>query len=209
MPLYKSIKPNSHTEVKVWKITESFDTLRKPITLMPERQKRVDGMKSEIHRRGFLSIRHLLAEFGYQDNDLYYDAYGKPHLKDGKHISITHSFEFSAVVVSDEIVGIDIEMQRPKIVKIGSKFCDFQKYHNCSSEEELVRKLTVIWCVKESLYKSYATPGLSFREHCLVIPFMLEDAETLSWILYEGKACRFSSHFFEFEGYTCAYILPN
>ncbi|WP_228853647.1 4'-phosphopantetheinyl transferase family protein [Aegicerativicinus sediminis] len=209
MPLYKSIKPNPHTEVKVWKITESFEDLLKPITLLPDRMKRVDGMKSEIHRRGFLSVRHLLAEFGYEDKDLYYDQYGKPHLTDGKHISITHSFEFSAVVVSDEVVGIDIEMQRSKIIKIGSKFCDFDNYHICKSETEMVRKLTVIWCIKESLYKSYATPGLSFKEHCQVIPFMLDDGQTLSWILYEDKACRYTSHYFEFEGYTCAYIMPS
>ena len=64
------------------------------LTLKPESLERVLGMKSELHQRGFLSVRHLLAEFGYKDVDLFYDENGKPHLKDGKHISITHSFTF-------------------------------------------------------------------------------------------------------------------
>ena len=104
MPLYKTISPNSQTIVKVWKILESYNDLLKPLTLKPESLKRVLGMKSELHQRGFLSVRHLLREFGYTDYDLFYDENGKPHLKDGKHISITHSFMFSAVVVSDNIV---------------------------------------------------------------------------------------------------------
>ena len=62
-------------------------------------------MKSELHQRGFLSVRMLLVEFGYTDEDLVYDSFGKPHLKDGKHISITHSYNFSAVVISSKAVG--------------------------------------------------------------------------------------------------------
>jgi phosphopantetheinyl transferase len=48
---------------------------------------------------------------GYTDFDLYYDELGKPHLKDDKYISITHSHNFSAIIVSDA-VGIDIELQK-------------------------------------------------------------------------------------------------
>ncbi len=74
-------------------------------------------MKSEIHRRGFMSIRHLMAEAGYVDQDLFYDDLGKPHLKNGKNISITHSFIFTAIILSDDKVGIDIEKRRDKILK--------------------------------------------------------------------------------------------
>ena len=30
-------------------------------------------MKSELHRRAFWSIRHLMAEAGYVDHDMFYD----------------------------------------------------------------------------------------------------------------------------------------
>ncbi|HNQ27892.1 MAG TPA: 4-phosphopantetheinyl transferase, partial [Aquaticitalea sp.] len=115
MPLYKTLNPNTFTTVKIWKITETYDELAKPVKLRKVSEERLKGMKSELHQRGFLSVRHLLAEFGYADEDLFYDDNGKPHLKDGKHISITHSFEFSAVIVSNNAVGIDIEKQREKI----------------------------------------------------------------------------------------------
>ena len=209
MPLYKTITPNSQTVVKIWKISESYDDLLKSLTLRPESLERVSSMKSEIHQRGFLSVRHLLRSFGYTDEDLFYDEYGKPHLKDGKYISISHSFTFSGVVVSDQKVGIDIEKRRDKIGVIAHKFVEYEFDYLDKSVEDYVNKLTVIWCVKESLYKLFATPGMLFRDHFLVIPFMLEDKETMSWIDYGEVKQKYQAHFLEFEDFTCAYTLPS
>ena len=209
MPLYKSITVNSQTSVKIWKIEESYNDLIAPLDLKPQSLKRVEGMKSDLHQRGFLSVRHILREFGYTDQDLFYDAYGRPHLKDGKHISITHSFTFSGVIISDKAVGIDIEMQRDKIAIIAKKFVDYEFNYLETGAEDYIRKLTVIWGVKESLYKLFATPGMLFKEHFLVIPFMLQDGQTIAWIDYEGKKYRYNTAFLEFEGFTCAYVVPN
>ena len=208
MPLYKSIRINPQTTAKIWKIDESYDTLIAPLDLKSQSLERVLGMKSELHQRGFLSVRHLLREFGYTDQDLFYDTNGKPHLKDGKHISITHSFNFSGVIVSLDEVGIDIEMQRNKIGIIAKKFVDYELNYLDPTSEDYVRKLTVIWGIKESLYKLFATPGMLFKEHFLVIPFMLQDLTTVAWIDYKDKKYRYNTGFIEFEGFTCAYVIP-
>ena len=207
MPLYKTITPNSQTTVKIWKITESYEYLFGPLDLKSNSLERVLGMKSKLHQCGFLSVRHLLRDFGYTDQDLYYDENGKPHLKDGKHISITHSFTFSAVIISDAKVGIDIEMQREKIGRIANKFVDYEFQYLEKDSDCYVRRLTVIWGIKESLYKLFATPGMLFREHFLIIPFLIEDEETVSWIDYNNKKYRFNANFLEFEGFTCAYVI--
>ena len=207
MPLYKTITPNSKTIVKIWKIEESYEALFQSVSLKPESLRRVLGMKSELHQRGFLSVRKLLEAFGYSDFDLFYEACGKPHLKDGKHISITHSFHFSAVVVSDDIIGIDIEKQRNKIAVIAHKFIGYEAAYLSENEEDYIKKLTAIWCVKESLYKLLATPKLSFKKHCLVIPVSDNTSETVAWIDYENKKHKYHIQFLEFEGFTCAFAL--
>jgi 4'-phosphopantetheinyl transferase EntD len=209
MALFKSITINSQTAVKIWHIAESYDDLLKPLHLKPNSKARVLGMKSELHQRGFLSVRHLLREFGYTDQDLFYDDMGKPHLKDGKYISITHSFEFSGVIISDKPVGIDIEKQRPKIARIAQKFIGYEEDYLDPKKSSYVKELTVIWAIKESLYKLFATPGMLFKSHFLVIPFMLKDGETVAWIDYENKKHRYNTAFLEFEGFTCAYIIPE
>lgn len=207
MPLYKTITPNSLTTVKIWKITESFDALIENMYLNPSSLERVLRMKSNMHQRGFLSVRHLLAEFGYKDSDLFYDAYGKPHLKDGKQISITHSFHFSSVIISNVPVGVDIEKQRDKITVIAHKFIDYEFEYLDKEASDYVRKLTSIWCVKESLYKLFDTPGLSFRQHCLVIPFSDDENITVAWIDYEDQKYRYAITRLEFEGFTCTYAI--
>lgn len=207
MPLYKTITPNSQTTVKIWKIEESYEHLFKPLSLKKESLSRVLGMKSELHQRGFLSVRHLLHEFGYTDQDLFYDDNGKPHLKDGKHISITHSFTFSGVIISDKEVGIDIEKQRNKIAVIAKKFVDYEFDYLDTTAPDYINKLTVIWGVKESLYKLFATPGMLFRDHFLVIPFNISDLQTVCWIDYKGLKKRYNANYLEFEGFTCAYVI--
>ena len=207
MPLYKTITPNSKTIVKIWKIEESFQDLFQSVGLKPESLTRVMGMKSELHQRGFLSVRKLLEAFGYSDFDLLYEACGKPHLKDGKHISITHSFNFSAVIISDDIIGIDIEKQRNKITVIAHKFIGYEADYLIENDANYINKLTAIWCVKESLYKLFATPFLSFKKHCMVIPVSDNEMETIAWIDYENRKYRYHIQFLEFEGFTCAFAL--
>ena len=205
MALYKTITVNEHTKVFIWKIEESFEWLAKDVKLTEHCQNRVNSMKSEIHRRGFMSIRHLLAEAGYTDFDLYYDEEGKPHLKDGNHISITHSFEFSGIIVSQKPIGIDIEKQRDKIIKIANKFTPLKEYHTLANEEAIIRKLTIVWGSKESIYKVHAQPGLGFLEHIYIKDFDFEDAITSGTVTFEGEKTEYELEFLEFEGFTCVY----
>ncbi len=208
MPLYKTINVNANTSVFIWKIDESYNDLLNGISLTPKSLERVNSMKSELHQRGFLSVRHLLKEAGYTDSDVLYDEFGKPHLNNGKYISITHSFVFSAIIISDDTpVGIDIEMQRDKIVKIASKFTPIQQYKSIANHDALVSKLTIVWGGKESLYKIYGKKKLLFLDHMYIEDFAFADAKTTGKIIYEGQTDNYNVHFLEFEGFTCVYAL--
>ncbi|WP_222981999.1 4'-phosphopantetheinyl transferase family protein [Flagellimonas meishanensis] len=208
MPIYKTITVSPTTSVYIWKVTEDEDILSKGVELTLHCQNRMDGMKSEAHRRAFLSIRHLMALAGYVDSDLYYDDFGKPHLRDGSHISITHSHNFTGIIVSSsDEVGIDIEMQREKILRIAHKFTPIEEYRTLANTEAIIRKLTIVWGAKESLYKIYAQQGLSFLQHIDVIDFTFDDARTVAEIMYKGKKSHYEIEFLEFEGFTCVYAL--
>lgn len=207
MPVYKTITVDEGTKVYIWKVEEPLEWLEEGIKLTPNCLERVQGMKSEIHRRGFMSIRHLLAQAGYVDQDLIYDDFGKPHLMDGQHISITHSFNFTGIIVSDREVGIDIEKQREKILKIARKFTPLKEYHTVANEEALIRKLTIVWAGKESIYKLMAEPGLGFLQHINITDFDFDAAKTTGNVYFNGRSYSYELRFFEFEGFTCAYAL--
>ncbi|GAA4308632.1 4'-phosphopantetheinyl transferase superfamily protein [Pontixanthobacter gangjinensis] len=209
MPLFKTITVDEGTKVFIWKVEETYEWLAEGVELTEHCQQRVDGMKSEIHRRGFMSIRHLMAEAGYKDHDLYYDDHGKPHLRDDKYISITHSFNFTAIIVSNKDVGIDIEKQREKILKIANKFTPLDEYHTLANEDALIRKLTIVWGAKESVYKILAEPGCGFLQHINVIDFDFDDYKTTTHVRYNGIDRWFDVKFMEFENFTCVYAMPS
>jgi len=206
MPLYKTIAVNEQTKVLIWKIEESLAELSNEILLTPSNQQRVAGMKSELHQRGFLSVRHLLAEVGYTDQDLFYDSYGKPHLNDGTFISITHSFTFSAIIVSTTLdVGIDVEKQREKIVRIAHKFTPIEEYKTLANHDAMVRKLTIVWGAKESIYKIHKSEGIAFLDHIYIEDFHFDAEETSGTVRFNNETSHYELSFFEFEGFTCVY----
>ena len=208
MPLYKTIRVNDFTKVLIWKIEESLEDLTVGIELTESNQKRVDAMKSILHQQGFMSIRQLLKQAGYVDADVFYDEYGKPYLKDNNYISITHSFTFTAIIISKKNpVGIDVEKQRDKIVKIAHKFTPIEEYKTIANHEALVSKLTIVWGAKESLYKIYGKKKLRFLHHIYIEDFSFIDTKTTGVIKYEGHVSTHNIHFLEFEGFTCVYAL--
>lgn len=208
MGLYKTIIVNKSTKVLIWNIEESLDRLKKDIKLTPSSLERLNGMKSDLHQRGFISVRHLLKEVGYTDNDLMYDGFGKPYLKDGKHISITHSFTFAAIIISDDTpVGIDIEKRRDKILKIAHKFTPIEAYKSIANHDALVSKLTIVWGAKESLYKIYGKKKLLFLDHIYIEDFSFDNDVTTGKILYESVTSEYNINFLEFDDFTCVYAV--
>lgn len=209
MPLLKTINCNPTTEILLWKITESLAELSAEVTLNPKNQQRFNGMKSELHQRAFLSVRKLLQLKGYTDFDLEYDQFGKPHLKDGKHISISHSHEYATIIISDEITGIDIELQRDKIIRIADKFVEPEWEFLDKENQEYIRKLTVIWGVKESIFKIRNEAGISFKDHIHVHPFEIKDQSGVADLHFQNSVIQFKYHFIEIDNFTLVYAFQQ
>lgn len=209
MPIYKKIQINQSTTIFVWKVEEDFNWLFRNTQLRDVSLARLEGMKSEIHQRGFLSVRFLLNEAGYTDFDLFYDENGKPNLKDGKHISITHSHNFSAIIVSSENIGIDLELQRDKIVRIAHKFIDFEWNYLKENDENYIRKLTVIWGAKEAKYKMCNSRSLSFKDDMKVEKFDLNSGKGKASVCQNDFEKAFDFYFDEFENFTLVYALES
>lgn len=206
MPLYKTISVNQNTVLYIWKIEESFEELQANIMLSTKSEQRLLSMKSELHQKGFLSIRQLLKVAGYRDFDLFYTPNGKPHLKSGEKISITHSFNFSALIVSNVEVGIDIEKNRDKIKIIQNKFVNFERGF-LNKQDDLVQQLTVIWGAKESLYKIYPYGGLTFKNDIDILPFNLKDKKTTGYIKVDNWDKNYNVFFEQIENFTLVYAL--
>jgi 4'-phosphopantetheinyl transferase len=211
MPLYKSVSIDRDTQLLIWKITESEQELYNQVKLKDMCTYRIGKMKSEQHRRAFLSVRMLMQHIGYTDFDMYYGEDGKPHLYDGKNISITHSYQFAAIIVSSRNVGIDMEIRREKVIRIADKFIDNEfAFLEPAHLTEYVRSLIVIWGVKEALFKMFSREGLSFKQHIEVHPFDTEAGEGTAAVNFNDINGIYNFCFQEIEDFTLVYTIdPN
>jgi phosphopantetheinyl transferase len=201
MPLLKTIALNDYTQLFVWKITETLGELFSSVALKDVSLARVESMKSESHQRGFLAVRRLLMEAGYSDFDLYYDEFGKPHLGNGKHISISHSHDFSVIVLS-----ADLEILKEKTLKLAPRYMDVSHLENLSKSDELI-KATVVWGIKESVFKIKNEIGISFKDNIFEDDFNLEDKKCGVSLQFNDKTERFNIVFEFIENYVfvCAF----
>jgi len=233
MPLHKVVYLNNNTKLYLWKITEDFDTLFNQVKLKDSSLARLKTMKSESHQKGFLAVRMLLQHNNYSDFDLFYDEFGKPYLKpdfkslrhlesfcqrenskkllpealEGNNfISISHSHKFSAIVISDQNIGLDIEILKEKILKIAPRFMDVAHLNNLS-EEEKIKKATVVWGIKESIFKIKNEKGISFPDHIFEDDFSFDDRNALALLKYNNKEEKFNIQFDSIEDYifVCAF----
>ncbi len=203
MPLVKTIDLSNQGKVLLWYISENIEEL-KQVKCSNNSLKRLEQMKSESHQKGFLAVRHLLLHAGYQDEDLYYSELGKPLLKDGKQISISHSYDYSTIIISDNIVGIDIEKNRDKIEKIASRFIGREKFSSRNTLEK-IKYLTRIWAAKESLFKTHIGGKVLFKEHLFVEDFYLTDQSVVAHLEKEDLKEKHKVEFLDLNGYTMAY----
>jgi len=188
MPFHKEINIDSNTTAYFWKISEDLDWFFEQVQLNEKSISRLETMSSIEHKKGFLAVRMLLQHIGFTDYNLFYDEFGKPHLKmeesktsnsqlsafSSIHISISHSHEFSCICISNQCIGIDLEKRKEKTLKIAPRFMNISHLENLS-ESDKIAKSTVVWGVKESVFKLKNEKGISFPNHISESPFQLDD----------------------------------
>ncbi|WHT37787.1 4'-phosphopantetheinyl transferase superfamily protein [Myroides sp. mNGS23_01] len=149
----------------VWHITESLVELEVSLQLSAASQERLTKMKSENHQKAFLAVRQVLRQLNLADGDLCYDTNGKPSLCTGKHISISHSFDYAIVAISTQNIGVDVELIRDKIIRLSGKFCNERELALAPEPvDDKMDYLTEIWSVKEALFKMCNSRSLSFAQ---------------------------------------------
>jgi phosphopantetheinyl transferase len=205
MAFYKSLIIDPITSVFFWKIDEDFNPLFRSVSLKHVSLARLEQMKSESHQKGFLAVRMLLQHIGYSDYDLNYDQFGKPHLNNKKNISISHSNNFSCIAISNQKIGVDLEILKEKTLKIAPRFMNVKHLENLSQQEQL-KKATIIWGIKECVFKIKNQAGISFNNHIFEEDFLIDDKKATVALHFKNKIEYFKIDFDFIEDYifVCA-----
>jgi 4'-phosphopantetheinyl transferase len=169
MPLYRDFS-DSEASILVWKYHEE-EELDAEFLLEKENFERIkDYHPTKL--KEVLLVRKILKKILPNHKILYNDRI--PYLEPNDYeISVTHSFPYAALAISKNKIGIDIEPFNPKISRIQHKFLQEEEGHFIEKNKE-VAYLTVIWSLKESLYKIHHSNYWSLKKHYEVKPFRLD-----------------------------------
>ena len=169
MPLYRDFSDHQAT-IHLWKYEEEDDL--NPDHLLEKEDFEKVKQYHPTKLKEYLLVRKILKSILPNHKILYQDR--TPYLFPNDYeISITHSFPFAALAISKNKIGIDIEPFNPKIERIQHKFLVEEERGFIEKGKE-VAYLTVIWSLKESLYKIHHSNYWSLKKHYEVKPFSLD-----------------------------------
>jgi phosphopantetheinyl transferase len=160
MPIFFQQQINDDTRLGIWRIEEPESFFENNVPIFSQ--------VSHPHKRlqrfaGRFLLPYLYPDFPYRLIQIADTK--KPFLaNEAFHFSISHCGDYAAAIVSKSArVGIDIEIPTTKIEKVASKFLHADEQQNLVTGD--LKKLTVLWSAKESVFKWYGDGNVDFSEH--------------------------------------------
>ncbi|HET9277471.1 MAG TPA: 4'-phosphopantetheinyl transferase superfamily protein, partial [Flavitalea sp.] len=166
MALFYQHTINGGTKLAIWRIEEPEEFFLEKVPLKRD-------VSHPYKRLQHLAGRYLLPTL-FEDfplEEILIADTNKPFLEDEKyHFSISHCGNYAAAIASDhQRVGIDIELVTPRIKSIGPKFLNDEEKLFLKNYDYLpnlhLELTTILWSVKESLFKWYGEGKVDFKNH--------------------------------------------
>jgi len=190
MPLLLKKEENNNT-ILVWKISEPLEKL---ISLSTNTD--YSHVKSEKRKKEFLACRILLNYFN-KNLKISYSENGSPNLNNHQCISVSHSGDLVCIIISDKKIGVDVEQISDKSLRLKGKFIN--SHHTKLNKE----KSTLIWCIKEAVFKFHEIGNVDFKKDVFISEFILEESGKMD-IIFKNNILK--SYYFKVEDFYLAYV---
>lgn len=201
---------DSDTEFALWKIEERAENLYSQLQLDKYEKAYVERLSLGKRHLHWLAVRVLLRTMLNTSEyiDCKVDDHGKPYLvKLPYHISLSHSFDYAAVMMSkSRPVGIDIELIKEKVERIAPKFMrpGEMSFINGSNR---IDHLYACWCAKEAVYKCYGQKEVSFADNISLEPFnFVKEGKLNAHLNKSGVSRNYQVDYLQYEDYMIGYV---
>ena len=205
MPFLKEFIINEKTKIKLWKVIIGELS---PKELNKDDKKLFKLKKNNLLKEQFLATRKILSNEN-SDYIITYNLDGKPILNSEFNISISHSHEIAALVISNNLkFGMDVQFKESKILNIKNKFLnEFEKLNIVGDPS--IDILTMIWTSKESIYKAIGLKGISFSENIKIDKVTVKDKIGKGYYINGAEKVKFDLRFFYLDEYIVCYASQN
>lgn len=196
-------------EFALWKIEEKAEDLYSQLQLNDEEKAYVEQISNGKRHLHWLGTRVLLRKMLITNDyiDCKVDEHGKPYLVTlPYHISLSHSFDYAAVMISKKHpVGIDIEQVKEKVERIAHKFMRPEELAFINQQHK-IEQLYACWCAKEAVYKCNGEKEVSFVDNIHLKPFGFEPSGSIEATLQkDSKNLKYHVGYLQYEDYMIGY----
>ena len=201
------INDSISNDLLLWKLSENETQLSNLVNISLSSKSKLDLMKSSSQRRQFLGVQNLLNLHKIKNDMLSYDDNGKPHLLNNKFISISHSFDYCGVIVSNVKVGLDIEKFRSKILNISKKFVSQSDLGLIKLNS--IENVTKVWSIKEAVFKAFGHNEIDFKKNIIIKSVNKEFTKANVLIFKNEISENYSIEIYNFSEYICCVAKLN
>ena len=190
MPLVLK-KEENNILIYIWKIQESLEEL---VQLYPN----LEFPKFKSKKRNLESICSRILLHKHSKNlKISYCENGSPLLNNHQYISISHSGDLVCIAISNNILGVDIDEISEKSKKTQSKFV------NANQTNLNHNKTSLIWCIKESVFKFHKKGNVNFKRDILLRDFV---AKNKGKLLVRFRKKYLKAYYFKIENKYLVYV---
>ena len=204
MPIFKEII-SEQTQILIWKYSEEEEFSADLIS----DEKEFENLKQKSPKRLIEKqmVRQMLKKILPKHKIRYYEN-GQPYLEPfDKFVSVSHSFPYAVLAISEKKIGVDIEQIKDRIGKIKHKFLHPNEIDWLSRAESGIEHLTAIWCIKEALFKIHSSKQWSFKEFYVVDEFLLDQFSKIKCKVFDkDREDKFLAYLEKIENYYLAII---
>ena len=203
MPVFYQQQMNDDTRLGIWKIEESEDFFKRNV---PVHRDVTHPHKRLQHLAGRFLLQYLFPDFPYKLIQIADTR--KPFLPDEQyHFSISHCGDYAAAIVSStRRVGIDVEEPKEMILRLADKFTTQDEIGRLNLTEELnAENLTLIWSVKEAVFKWYGYGNVDFRKDIQLNALDQETKEIGCWFVKSNAELKIGYELL--DGLVCSWVV--
>lgn len=166
MPLiFKEVKEDH--AIACWRHTEDISFFEEKIRYRSSAS-HPDKIRQQLSSR--MAIFSLDPFFPFESVEL--PLQGKPFLKAGTpDFSLTHTHSIGGAILSQKHqVGIDLEKISERVLKVESRFLSPEELTMLQNvKDERVSILTLMWSVKETVFKCFGKPAVDFSNDIRIV----------------------------------------
>jgi len=210
LALFHQHNINEFTKLGIWHIEEPEAFFLKEVPL----QRGISHPHKRLqHLAGRYLLKYLFPDFPHQEI-LIADT-RKPYLPfEQYHFSISHCGNYAAAIVSSQSrVGIDIEIPSEKLVKISNKFLHPDELHLLFNRHDLnetdIRRLTIAWSAKESVFKWWSYGKVDFKEQIKLKSFDSKTTGSFEGVFIKDEEMILHLHYHLFEELCLVWMMKD